>query len=984
MGIKKYISYLKRKYKDIVDKLSDSQILNSKIESLSIDFNSIFHKSAGEIYGYGLPDKYDNQKLAKETAIGQAKGDPTGAFNQMNAEIFNKLVRMNNLLKAKNFILAADGPIPVAKLMQQKQRRYAAIKENRDRTVFDSNAFTPGTVVMELIDLNLKVQLENWFRLDIIEGQNKDLPDKLIYSSYHRKGEGEHKITKFLKALSNEGIHIIMGDDSDLVMIGLVNLKKNYYILRQDQNGRSTGLTYEDPKFYEIFNIELLRQELKKDMPNRPRAPQDYVVFSFLFGNDFLPHSPTLTIDNQDMTKNNSYNVLYEVYNSLTAPSLTFEEGESSQINLSNLAEYLQRLANREQELLNRRAKRQFTVRDIFNPILQNTTKIVEGNQSASSNPNFTDKESTTTYNVDMQTYRKLYYDKISGIRGVEFEITDELREQRIERMCYQYLAGFFWIYKYYNQGMDAVNSNWFYPYFHAPMISDLAVYIAKPDLINYINYVLTPVSYNLSPVEQLLIVTPPQSKDLLPIQLQFLTGDIPDRTNLTDEEKSLLSNVLISPILDQFPTSIEFDDDDSEFEPVYVERKPFNQKDTRNNFRGKQNNNYQTNGQQNNTYQGPSPQQIKEREEQQRQQQIQQAIQLKQTVSSNVNPNNPIVFNSPNLAVVDNLQTLFLPIQNKPNKPIGPVMNFAPTATPQVNINRALINMLPNMSTLADTSISVSAPVIERKKLDWHAIPLIPLIEKDRIVRAFKKYMRQDDFGVNRIDDVDLELIRKPATDMVMPPGRVYSQTGYVSSIQGNRGGFDSNRGRGNYRGRGGFDSNRGRGGFDSNRGRGGFDSNRGRGGFDSNRGRGGNYRGRGGFDSNRGSTSNNEIIRIISTETNNNQTNNNQTNNNQTNNNQTNNNQTNNNQTNNNQTNNNQTNNNQTNNNQTNTNQTNTNQTNNNQTNTSNRGRGGKTFVYRPKVTSTVRSEIVVPEIAAVSPKSTISSTTNSNTTV
>jgi hypothetical protein len=99
-----------------------------------------------------------------------------------------------------------------------------------------------------------------------------------------------------------------------------------------------------------------------------------------------------------------------------------------------------------------------------------------------------------------------------------------EVTPQRIEQMAIDYIRTMSWNYLYYCQGTDAVNHDWSYPYYHTPLLVDLAAVMQAVD----VNLTITGFeSYEgmtpFTALHQLVAVLPLKSKDLLPTELQPL-----------------------------------------------------------------------------------------------------------------------------------------------------------------------------------------------------------------------------------------------------------------------------------------------------------------------------------------------------------------------------------------------------------------------------------------------------------------------------
>src|SRR5205814_1227246 len=91
-------------------------------------------------------------------------------------------------------IIAIDGLAPLAKMQQQRQRRYKAAMEKTSGSIFDSNSITPGTAFMN----DLSNYLERWIYANIMR-----FPSKIVYSSHMVPGEGEHKIFDMIRDSMN-------------------------------------------------------------------------------------------------------------------------------------------------------------------------------------------------------------------------------------------------------------------------------------------------------------------------------------------------------------------------------------------------------------------------------------------------------------------------------------------------------------------------------------------------------------------------------------------------------------------------------------------------------------------------------------------------------------------------------------------------------------------------------------------------------------
>ena len=98
MGIPSYFSYVLKNHK-IIKKLIDVNRTNS---TLFLDANSII---------YDVIHDPKNEKNAFEN-------------NEIYNEVYNKIMAIIEKIKPANTFVSFDGVVPLAKMKQQKQRRY--------------------------------------------------------------------------------------------------------------------------------------------------------------------------------------------------------------------------------------------------------------------------------------------------------------------------------------------------------------------------------------------------------------------------------------------------------------------------------------------------------------------------------------------------------------------------------------------------------------------------------------------------------------------------------------------------------------------------------------------------------------------------------------------------------------------------------------------------------------------------------------------
>jgi 5'-3' exonuclease/20S proteasome alpha/beta subunit len=191
--------------------------------------------------------------------------------------------------------------------------------ENDDTGPFSSVVITPGTPFFQRCTAHIEHFIQYklstdpaWQHLTI------------VFSGPNVPGEGEHKIMQFMREQRERKDydpnlrHCIMGQDGDLVMLGLVTHEPNLVLLREqvvfDQRRRklrsaqvSSGLDlYIHNANFEFLHMNVLRDYLAFEFEASNVVPKsafdleaiidDFVFMTFFVGNDFLPHMPALDI----------------------------------------------------------------------------------------------------------------------------------------------------------------------------------------------------------------------------------------------------------------------------------------------------------------------------------------------------------------------------------------------------------------------------------------------------------------------------------------------------------------------------------------------------------------------------------------------------------------------------------------------------------------------------------------------------------------
>ena len=203
---------------------------------------------------------------------------------------------IENLLEVvnptKRLILCVDGPAPISKQNQQRQRRFRSANEREQKNNFDSNCITPGTKFMDYLSKHI-----DWYIRKNISQNIRWRNLEVILSNEKVPGEGEHKIINYIRHYGNEEeTFCINGLDADLIMLALGTHLPHFYILREDLYDPSNEFFCIDIKGVADVLANRLRWKSAKYNFIPKIAINDFVFMCYTVGNDFLPHIPSIEI----------------------------------------------------------------------------------------------------------------------------------------------------------------------------------------------------------------------------------------------------------------------------------------------------------------------------------------------------------------------------------------------------------------------------------------------------------------------------------------------------------------------------------------------------------------------------------------------------------------------------------------------------------------------------------------------------------------
>jgi len=379
----------------------------------------------------------------------------------------------------KGVYIAIDGVVPMAKMRQQRMRRFKSawltehgLAEGQEagKERWDQNAITPGTDFM----CSLRLALEK----EVAKHKGWRL------SSSDEPGEGEHKVMAEIRCSSSSANHAIYGLDADLIVLSLLTqdilkekgIETRIHLFREEVENGSLVRNAMGEEEFQWFSIDTLRDILVAHAPIR-----DYCCAMSFLGNDFLPSSLGLKM------REDGHDTLLDLLHALHAKGQRLVDSKD-EIDQTGLQELLRLLDLQEEKAIEASLNQ----------------KIRQGRPYAAvelpvGDLNWALKQQAEACLMDgcrlRLDWRSIYQTKC---------LQDGIDTNRV------YVQGLHWIWNYY-RGLP-VCYNWFYPWNLPPLWAAVALAAVAANAP-------TPVirATDILPVEQLCLVLPPASWHLIP-----------------------------------------------------------------------------------------------------------------------------------------------------------------------------------------------------------------------------------------------------------------------------------------------------------------------------------------------------------------------------------------------------------------------------------------------------------------------------------
>jgi len=499
-GVPRLFPWLVKNFPEAIKHFREGEF-TAFVDYLYLDANGLLHGAAQEVFHYGDNKGifYQYTNLSYEEKI-----------KEVYRLFFEKLIQVTHIIKPRKVLyIAIDGPAPLAKQAQQRERRFVSARdriEGGSKLSFDSNSITPGTTFMldltRYINYAIRKEMNSFY-----DWKNLNV----YFSPATVPGEGEHKITDFIRAMPKKeresSSHCLFGPDADLIMLTLAMHLDKMFLFREDQY---------HPAEYDYLNMGMIRKQLsdalgqtpgvKKGKRNLNDVTNDFILEGFFVGNDFVPKIQMFHLLEEGLI------FMLDTYATTSKGGTRNFLTIDNEFNLEGFQPFVATLSKFEEQYLIEQVTTTNPRKQPPEPKFRNETLL----------RNITTKVAGTAIKrtLNFQAYRREYYTKS------DIDVNDE--PERIVEMCQDYLRSFIWVIKYYVTGLPAWR--WAYRWHYAPLMSDFSNYIASLSEEEANALAQFKKQRASLPFEQLLSVLPPTSAELLPKAYQrlMLNSDSP------------------------------------------------------------------------------------------------------------------------------------------------------------------------------------------------------------------------------------------------------------------------------------------------------------------------------------------------------------------------------------------------------------------------------------------------------------------------
>lgn len=454
--------------------------------------------------------------------------------NALIREVLGYIQKMSRIVAPTQTVyIAVDGVAPMAKIKQQRARRFksavGAAEEAKVRAEaagrpydpadqqnrWDTNAITPGTEFMRRLTAALR------------EFKVTGVP-KTVVSPADEAGEGEQKIMDWLRSQPFSGAEAVTdvavyGLDADLIVLSMMEhgrSGRHVDLFREETefNGAVKSDALGDEQFLYLNTAYLAKVLWETWSPKSVSLKDflnDFVGVMNLLGNDFVPHGMSLKIHDEGIE------TVLEILRGMVAKG-RLVNGDMGMYNAFVLAQLLAELGKLEDRAIVKGIRRKLDSR-------------VGGSAGGSKDAEARALAALNDKPVEWAAEKVLAEQKWpEGAEKPRWELRRDWKAAYAKHALWDaeprsvikaYCQALTWTLRYY-QGRP-VDMTWYYPWPLPPLFSDVAATILlNPALMD--PAALSARPFQLKPVEQLAMVLPTTSFQLLPAEYRRLPTKYP------------------------------------------------------------------------------------------------------------------------------------------------------------------------------------------------------------------------------------------------------------------------------------------------------------------------------------------------------------------------------------------------------------------------------------------------------------------------
>lgn len=406
--------------------------------------------------------------------------------------------------------IAVDGVVPMAKMRQQRLRRFKSIwlsktdldsdsGEGEKKEKWDTNAITPGTEFMKKLRIKLEAMIAKYGK------------KTWHLSSSDEPGEGEHKIINQWRTGKYTGNFAIYGLDADLIVLSILgretcSIDNKIWLFREEVEAGKISYDSCGEEVFEWFSVNALRDWLCSEQAGEDEKRRFILNYCFamsVLGNDFLPSALSLKI------RDDGHSELLDILKNLSSKNINIINSSTLGLDTDAITSLFTVLATNEKDRICKYiSKKAMMSRNLCGEGQGEGQgmKIGENNW-----PLLHVEETVLLQDRKLlaSNWQELYMTKfISGFSYTSNNIT---------HMTKEYLYGIQWIWAYYTGRWDEVCFNWFYPFAIPPLWEWIRDYLNQPRVLPEFPHNVKVRAIDIRTVEQLALVLPLESWALIP-----------------------------------------------------------------------------------------------------------------------------------------------------------------------------------------------------------------------------------------------------------------------------------------------------------------------------------------------------------------------------------------------------------------------------------------------------------------------------------